>query len=63
MVKIRMRVDVDEAGAGNAALGVDSATRFGCSKIADGHDATLLDGDVSAESRLAAAVEKLGVAD
>ena len=58
-----MRVDVDKAGADNAALGVDGATRFGCSKTADDRDAALLDGDVAAESRLAAAVEELGVAD
>ena len=58
-----MRVDVDKPRAGDAALGVDSATRFGCSEVANGHDAALLNGNVAAESRLAAAVEELSVAD
>ena len=46
-----MRVDVYEARAGNAALGVDSAIRFGCRKITDDCDAALLNGDVAARKR------------
>ena len=58
-----MRVDVDKAGAGNAALGVENVSGRGRRKVAEGHDAALLNGDVAAERRPAAAIEELGVAD
>src|SRR5262249_18499447 len=57
-----VRVDVDEAGSDDGALGVDGA-RGAAGHVADRRDATVAHGDVAAPARRARAVDQRAAAD